>query len=60
MLVRVENFCLLEMMEDPNRKDGFDGKLVQYWKSVLRITCITMELESNLIPCGTMDLNPGL
>ena len=36
-----------ELMKDPPRKDGSKGtqKLVLYWKSKLRITCITMELK---------------
>ena len=43
--------CPLEMMEDRNRKDGYEGiqKMAQYWKSQLRVTCITMELKSKLI-----------
>ena len=35
-------------------------KLIQYRKSKFRITWNDMELKSRLMPCRTMDLNPGL
>ena len=52
MLDHAENIRHLEVMKDPPRKDGFEEirKLSQYWKSKLRVTCINMELKSELIP----------
>ena len=62
MLVHVEIMRHLEMMKDASRKDGFEGihNLAQCGKSRLRITWNDTELKSRLIPCRTMDLNPGL
>ena len=34
-------------------------KLAQCWKPGLRIACLNMELKSKVIPCRTINTNPG-
>ena len=62
VLDHAERIRHFEVMQIPHRKDGFEGKgkLVQYWKSRSRITCIKVELKSEINPCFMMDFNPGL
>ena len=50
MLDHAENFRHFEVMKDRNRNDGFEEIQAHCWKSRLRITCINMELTSELIP----------
>ena len=62
VLDHAENKRHFEVMKHPHRGDGFEEirKLVQYWKSRSRITCINMDLKSELIPRIMLALNLGL
>ena len=62
VLDHAENKRHFEVMKHPHREGGLEEirKLVQYWKSRSRITCITMDFKSELIPRRMLGLNLGL
>ena len=57
----VEKKSFDEMIKDPNRKDFFEAtpKLVQSWKSRLRITWNAMDLKLRSLVFRKTGLNPG-